>query len=255
MTTGDAMQENKTALETAPGGGAGAQIASWRHLGGFFLIVAGLVAMGFYSQAAKGPAGTGTGDLAKHGAAIGIYLTAMIGDIAFLYYCWAGVHRHGGRLADLSGGRWSSWKDVFSDIAIAVPFWVLWEATAYGVHWLVGESNAKSVDSLLPRSTVEIFLWIALSITAGVTEELVFRGYLQQQLRALSGSIAIAVIGQGLVFGFAHSYQGWKQVLVISVLGVLYGVLAAWRRNLRVNMLTHAFGDVWEGWLKFVVRR
>jgi hypothetical protein len=42
---------------------------------------------------------------------------------------------------------------------------------------------------------------------------------------------------------------------VISVLGVLYGALAAWRGNLRVNIVTHAWGDVWEGWLKFVVWR
>jgi membrane protease YdiL (CAAX protease family) len=249
------MQENQKALGTAPGGAKAAQIASWRHLGGFFLIIAVLVALGFYSQAAKSPPGGGTGDLAKHGAAIGIYLTAIVMDIAFFYYCWAGVHHRGGKLADLSGGRWSSWRDVVSDIAIAVPFWLLWEATAYGMHWLVGQSDAKSVDSLLPRSPVEILLWIAVSITAGVTEELVFRGYLQQQLRAISGSLTIAVIGQGLVFGFAHSYQGWKQVLVISALGVLYGVLAAWRKNLRANMITHAFGDVWEGWLKMVIWR
>ena len=49
------------------------QIASWRHLAGFFLIVAALAALGFYSQATKGPAGAGTGDLAKHSAAIGVY--------------------------------------------------------------------------------------------------------------------------------------------------------------------------------------
>jgi membrane protease YdiL (CAAX protease family) len=247
------MQENEKALGTALESGRRPQIASWRHLGGFFLIIATLVALGFYSQAAQGPAGTGAGDLAKHGAAIGIYLTAIVMDIAFLYYCWAGVHRRGGKLADLSGGRWRSWKDVATDIAIAVPFWLLWEATAYGVHWLVGQSNAKSVDSLLPRTPVEILLWIGVSITAGVTEELVFRGYLQQQLRAISGSLTAAVIGQGLVFGLAHSYQGWKQVVVISALGVLYGLLAAWRKNLRANMITHAFGDVWEDWLKFVL--
>jgi membrane protease YdiL (CAAX protease family) len=249
------MQKNEKTMGTAPVVTKAAQIASWRHLGGFFLIIAALVALGFYSQAARGPSGAGNGDLAKHGAAIGIYLTAMVMDIAFLYYCWAGVHRHGGKLADLSGGRWRSCKDVLSDIAIAVPFWLVWEATVYGVHWLVGESNAKSVDSLLPRIPAEILLWIALSITAGVCEELVFRGYLQQQLRVLSGSLVIAVIGQGLVFGLAHSYQGWKSVVVISMLGVLYGVLAAWRKNLRVNIMAHAATDIWEGWLKMAVWR
>jgi len=43
--------------------------------------------------------------------------------------------------------------------------------------------------------------------------------------------------------------------VVIIVLGVLYGALAAWRKNLRANMISHAWADVWEGWLKFVVFR
>jgi hypothetical protein len=97
------------------------------------------------------------------------------------------VHRHGGNLWDLAGGRWTSWSEVFSDLAVVVPFWAVWEGAAYGVH--------------------------------------------------------------------AHGYQGWRNVVVISVLGVLFGVLAAWRKNLRANMVVHAWADVWEGWLKFVVFR
>jgi len=98
-------------------------------------------------------------------------------------------------------------------------------------------------------------IWIATSMTAGICEEMAFRGYLQRQLRALSGNVAVAVVGQGVVFGLVHAYQGWKNVVVICVLGALYGVLAAWRRNLRANIITHAWGDIWEGWLKFVVWR
>ena len=40
---------------------------------------------------------------------------------------------------------------------------------------------------------------------------------------------------------------------VISALGVLDGALGAWRKNLRANMIAHAWSDVWEGWLKMVV--
>ena len=231
------------------------QIASWKHLGGFFLITAGITVAGFYSQ------GGGTGNaaparqLADHSLAIKFYLSAIFLDCAFLRYCWAGVQRYGGNLETLSGGRWKSWKDIASDVAIAVPFGVVWEATAYGVHSLMGASNAKSVDGLLPRNLVEILLWIVVSITAGFCEELIFRGYLQRQLQALSSGVVAAVVAQGVVFGLAHSYQGWKQIVVISVLGVLYGVLAAWRRNLRVNVITHAATDIWEGWLKMVMWR
>jgi len=52
-----------------------------------------------------------------------------------------------------------------------------------------------------------------------------------------------------------HAYQGWKSVVVISVPGVLYGALAAWRRILGVNRISHAWSDIWEGWLKSVIWR
>ena len=32
-------------------------------------------------------------------------------DWALFYYCWAGVHRHGGSLWSLAGGRWTSWRE------------------------------------------------------------------------------------------------------------------------------------------------
>jgi uncharacterized protein len=257
------MPENEVPSAENTGASRGQrQIASWWHLIGFLLILAGVAALGFLAQhAPAGGAGVPAGQLGKHSQAIPIYLVAIFMDWALLYYCWVGVHRRGGNVSTLSGGRWTSWKSVAVDLSIALPFWVLWEAAALGVHRLLdlhavfGSSSAKTVDSLLPQSLIEVLIWIATSITAGVCEEMAFRGYLQRQLHALSGSVVVAVLGQGLVFGMGHSYQGWKNTVVITVLGVMFGALAAWRKNLRANIVVHAWSDVWEGWLKFVVWR
>ena len=82
------------------------QIASWPHLIGFLLIGAGVVAFGAFAQhAPAGGGGTAPGQLASHSKAIPIYLTAILMDWALLYYCWGGVHRGGGNLKTLSGGR------------------------------------------------------------------------------------------------------------------------------------------------------
>jgi membrane protease YdiL (CAAX protease family) len=236
-------------------------IASWGRLWGFLAIGAGVVVMGFMAQhAPTGGAASAPGQLASHSKSIPIYLSLLALDWGLLYYCWNAVHDHGGNLATLSGGRWRSWKSVAVDMAIALPFWVLWEGVAYGTHWLIDSQSAtsaaaKTVDSLLPKSLAEIVIWIAVSVTAGICEEMAFRGFLQRQFHALTGNLAIAVVAQGVVFGLFHAYQGWRNVAVISVLGVLYGALAAWRGNLRANIITHAWGDIWEGWLKFVVWR
>ena len=131
----------------------GKQIASWGHLLGFLLIMTGTAALGFRAQQSGTGTGAGAtaGQLADHGKAIYVYLAAGSMDWALLYYCWVGVHRHGGNLGALSGGRWMSWTGLAADVAIALPFWVLWEATAYAVHWVLGPSSAKSVADLLPR--------------------------------------------------------------------------------------------------------
>jgi uncharacterized protein len=229
-------------------------VASMRHFLGLLFIGACVVAFGFYAQHSS-PGGAPGGQLASHALAIRIYLFAISLDWALFYYCWAGVHRRGGSLWSLAGGRWNSWRSVAIDLAIALPFWLIWEGAAYGVSQLLGPSSAKAVDSLLPQSLLEIIVWIATCATAGICEEMVFRGYLQRQLHAFTGSLATAIIAQSVIFGLFHAYQGWKHVTVICVLGVLYGALAAWRKNLRVNIISHAWTDVWEGWLKFLVWR
>src|SRR5580658_10220209 len=153
------MQANEIVAEETPEtDGKPHQIASWKHFIGFLLFMAGTAALGFQAQhAATGSsASTSAGQLADHSNAISIYLVAGLMDWALLYYCWAGVHHFGGNLDTLSGGRWTSWKSLCLDLAIAAPFWALWEAAAYAAHWLVGPSSAKSVDSLLPRSLLEI---------------------------------------------------------------------------------------------------
>jgi membrane protease YdiL (CAAX protease family) len=244
---------------TIPPIGRPAPIAGRFHLVGLLLILFGIAALGFFAQhQAAAPTGKApTAQLAEHSQAIQIYLVALVMDWALFYYCYAGIRRNGGTLASLSGGRWKSAKDVLVDIAIAIPFMALWEGVAYAGHYLLDRfspgTTAATVASLLPKSLLEITLWILLCLTAGFCEEIAFRGYLQKQFHAFTGSIAIAVILQGIVFGITHGYQGWKNVAVISALGILYGALAAWRRNLRVNIVSHAWTDGWEGWLKFIL--
>jgi CAAX protease family protein len=48
---------------------------------------------------------------------------------------------------------------------------------------------------------------------------------------------------QGLIFGVSHGYQGPTYMVIISVYGCLFGLLALWRRSLRPGMLAHFFQD------------
>jgi membrane protease YdiL (CAAX protease family) len=235
---------------TAPPSAAPRLIAPWWHTLTILLVYLGpavrMATMKHAAAAAESAPSTPT-----HSTMIKSYAISITLEWAIAYWAWIGVHWKGGTLRDLTGGRWTSWRGVATDVAIALPFWVVWEFTAWLVHRIVDGIQTPTTPYQVPIGFVEISLWIALSISAGVCEELVFRGYLQNQFRAASRSVVAAVILQGLVFGLAHTYQGWKQVIVIAALGILYGALAAWRRNLRANMIAHAWSDIYEGWASF----
>lgn len=227
---------------TTPIPGSGRSlVASSRHTAGLLLIQFGVAAMGAYVQSRPS---SGPNLAPSHSGIIPLYVSLIVLEWGQVWYVWGGIHDKGLRLLDLIGGRWNSWKNVAVDLAIALPFWVVWEATARLVQFGLGANHAKTVDVLLPKTWLEIMLWLALSASAGVCEEIVFRGYLQKQVQAFTGSLALAVILQALVFGLGHAYQGAKQAIVICVLGALFGVLAGWRKNLRPGMIAHTLSDV-----------
>jgi|SRR5450755_1108732 membrane protease YdiL (CAAX protease family) len=224
-------------------------IASSGHTVGLVLINLGIAAWGIVAQMRS----TGGPGLApQHRGVVPLYVSLILMEWVLLYYVWQGVRKNV-TFWGLVGGRWNSLRDVLTDFGIALPFWVIWETVAWAVSLGLGPSGAKTVDVLLPRGVVEVVLWIALSASAGFCEEIVYRGYLQRQLRAFTDSRALAVCGQALVFGVGHAYQGWKNVVVIVVLGALYGLLVLWRKNLRSSMLAHTWSDIWGGYVKFLL--
>jgi uncharacterized protein len=224
-------------------------IASSGHTVGLVLINLGIAAWGIVAQMRSTG---GSGLVAGHSGVVPLYSSLIVMEWALLYYVWAGTRKNV-TFWGLVGGRWNGLRDVVTDFGIALPFWVFWEAMGWLVSRGLGPSAAKTVDVLLPRGLLEVVLWIVLSASAGFCEEIVYRGYLQRQLRAFSGSRTLAVAGQALVFGVGHAYQGWKNVVVIVVLGALYGLLVLWRKNLRSSMIAHAWSDIWGGYVKFLL--
>jgi membrane protease YdiL (CAAX protease family) len=86
-----------------------------------------------------------------------------------------------------------------------------------------------------------------LALSAGFSEELVFRGYLFTQFRALTRNTGIALILQSALFGVAHGYQGVRACASITLYGLFFGALALMNRSLRPSMIAHAWTDVAAG--------
>jgi membrane protease YdiL (CAAX protease family) len=134
------------------------------------------------------------------------------------------------------------------DVGVAAGFWilsvVLLNLLARALH---ATSLGATLRAALPRGREEIALWIALSVTAGICEETIFRGYLQHQLIFLTRSSLAGILLSAAAFGAAHAYQGGRMVIVIGVYGALFGALAYWRRSVRPGMIAHAWNDAFSG--------
>jgi len=188
------------------------------------------------------------GTLQEHPNVVPLYVSVIAVEWFLVYGVWAGIRMRGVRLGDLIGGRWNSAKNVLIDLVLAIAVWILWIGIQAAVSRMV-PTHAKSVSVLFPRSVLEVSLWIATSLTAGFCEEVAFRGYFQKQFEAMTRSSATGVILQAILFGISHGYQGFRAIIMIILFGLLYGILAFWRKSLRPGMILHAWSDIYAGYL------
>ncbi len=83
---------------------------------------------------------------------------------------------------------------------------------------------------------------VALSIVAGVGEELLFRGAVQGWLTQSLG-VVVAIAVASVLFGLVH-YVSFTYFLVATGLGLLLGVAYALSDSLALVMIWHAIYDV-----------
>ena len=82
----------------------------------------------------------------------------------------------------------------------------------------------------------------------GFVEEIVFRGYLQRQFIGWArGRGSTGVLVSAVIFGGAHGYQGARSMVLLSVFGLLFSLLALYRRSLRAGIFAHDWHDFISG--------
>lgn len=99
---------------------------------------------------------------------------------------------------------------------------------------------------IAPRNARETRTFDIVSVTAGVCEEILYRGVLMVIIAAHTGPW-IALGCTSLVFGLGHAYQGPGGVLRTGVVGLVMGLLVLLTGSLLPAMLVHAVLDITSG--------
>jgi membrane protease YdiL (CAAX protease family) len=184
-----------------------------------------------------------------------MYLLTMFSECLVFAYVLAGVRRTGASISCVLGNRWSSGRQLVRDIGIAAAFWVISVGIlALFARLLHIDSSSHTVQFMLPHGVLELALWVAVSVSAGICEETIFRGYLQRQFIAFTRSAPVGIVLAAVAFGAGHAYQGWRLTILIGIYGIMFGVLAYWRGTVRPGMIVHAWQDSFSGILGSLLR-
>jgi len=104
----------------------------------------------------------------------------------------------------------------------------------------------STLPGFLPNTGAERAAFILVSLSAGVCEEILFRGFLIRLFHhgALALPLAGALAVSSLIFGLVHLYQGFKGVLSTAIAGLALGLLFLLSGNLIPAMVLHALLDL-----------
>lgn len=178
-----------------------------------------------------------------------MYAVTLVWEWILLALVHWGLLMRGTPLRQLLGLRRRGVAELWTDIAIALGFWFasLIILGAVGLLLRLAHLHPEDirgvVSQMAPASAGELAFWIALSISAGICEELIFRGYLQQQFTALTRHVWLGIAISAVFFGLAHGYEGKSGMLLIMLYGAFFGILAHLRRSLRAGIFAHAWHD------------
>jgi membrane protease YdiL (CAAX protease family) len=176
------------------------------------------------------------------------YFTVMVEEWLSVLFIWLALKRRGLPISSLISGRWKNPIALLRDLGLAIGFLIVVLPLMAVMGRLLGTDPNQI--SFVPKTAFEAIVWLGVAATAGFCEELIFRGYLTQQLTGWTNSRILAIAIQGIAFGLAHGYQS-KSMIAIMVYGWLIGLLAFWRKSLRPGMFSHALQDGALGLLAF----
>lgn len=109
------------------------------------------------------------------------------------------------------------------------------------------ERRERKARFFMPTNAEERKLWGVLSLAAGVSEEVTYRGVLWVLLTAVTGSIWIAAALASVAFGLSHMVQGWKAAAAVTIIALLLHGLVALDGTLYPAIIAHMLYDLVAG--------
>lgn len=137
-----------------------------------------------------------------------------------------------------------------NQFVVWTAFGLLASAAIIALFKAFGFRDSALMREIVPVTPLEKGLFVGLSVSAGVCEEMAFRGFLLPALMVATGSLAGGVLLSSLAFGVLHAHQRAGGALRAALLGAALAVPLIVTGSVFASMAAHAIVDVVGGlWL------
>jgi len=160
------------------------------------------------------------------------------------------THQHDLSISDLGENMGNVNLTVITIIVLLSVFMVM-------VYFNVRQLRQMSLEKLevelrplrkfIPNNVTEFISFILIAFTAGICEELLYRGWLQNLLAYGTGSVWIGLILGAVIFGFGHAYQGKMGMVQTGIIGLIFGVVFIFTKSLVASQILHIIVDAVNG--------
>jgi len=212
-------------------------IAHWLHTVGLLIVLAGTTTFGHYHAPT----------LQSSKSHVVEYFASIVLEWVLFAFVLAGIRQRRAFFRTAFASRNASWPQALGIGAAAYIAGMIAVALVNGLLYftpLFHQRNTDVVLALLPHTELEFLLWFGVSLTAGLTEEMIFRGYLQQQLTAWIQHPVLAIVLASILFGSVHLYEGLAAILPLAGLAFVYGsIVRFYRGDLRSVIIAHTLQD------------
>lgn len=128
-------------------------------------------------------------------------------------------------------------------------------ALSYGIRIARRADNDERVrvrttlgelTKFIPDSAATFRHYVLVSVTAGICEEIIYRGFLFWYLDAFLPLWAVVLVSS-VIFGLAHSYQGARGMARVTLIGIVFGGFYWLTGSIWLPILAHALLDILQG--------
>ena len=169
---------------------------------------------------------------------IQLYVPTIIVELLIFILIILVLKRGDETLKNIGWGEFNL-KNLF----IGIGFVIVANVVLMILSFVLNIKQPKDIELLLPKTFTQRMFWVIMSLTAGITEEVGFRGYVLTKLNRFVRSWWITAIISSFFFGVGHFYQGWGGSVLTGFYGLLFCGLFIWRKSLAPCITAHFIQD------------